>query len=746
MNLSYTITRTDDREAQRIYYSWLAPTSWVSRVGTPFGLTALGLGIYAYVTHNLGLAFSLFGCWLFLLVKVTLPQFLRVRFGSSKNLNCHFEVDIGDHGMIFSGSGDDRSLQWTDFRKYCETSHQFLLLSSIRSVFIIPKRILSDSQTAELRQILSCKLPQIIFRTGTHALRHVFSMTVLGIMGFVFFGGIIERAGQGLLQPLSFFHSPPQTVHLRYPPAVRASQLRGEGRIFLIPFGTAGVLITPALLQYYRDTYGLALELKPTLPVPEWTRDKPRNQLIAEELVEAMKSAYPELTRDPRNVMIGLTDEDLYITDLDWEFALNYRSPLGGVVISASRLSPVFYGDPPDPDLVSRRLRKLLTKNIGASFYHLSLNSNPASVLYDDVETMTTLDRMAETYNVVDVQAQHDPRDLGTYPCLIVRHYLSAGKQRPDAVSLGGCSSTHGQTDLEVLDLDLSDQLVLSRRTDFFVPGKLPLELSRVIRTNDARSRAYGVGGNHNLNIFPVGNRWPFTWIDLIFEDGGRLHYSRVNWGAAYWDAEYRVQSTISDFYSSSLRWKWPGWQLQRHDGRTYIFPDGDRIQRPEQAALIEVSDRDGNTLHLNRVRSGNLGSADANDGRWIHLQYDQQGRIIAGQDSQGWTMSYQYSRDGYLERVEDGDHRVMDYGHDAAQHLNSLSVNGVPVWKLAFDGAGRITELMVGKDECYRFSYQLDRSGAVTEITVTEPSQHVFRIAVDKGHYELLDFPSSIH
>ena len=106
---------------------------------------------------------------------------------------------------------------------------------------------------------------------------------------------------------------------------------------------------------------------------------------------------------------------------------------------------------------------------------------------------------------------------------LNVRHYLSSEKQHPDAVSLGGCSSTHGQTDLEALNLDLSDQLVLSRRTDFYMPGKLPLELSRVIRTNDARPRAYGVGGNHSLNIFPVGNRWPFTWIDLILEDGGRL-------------------------------------------------------------------------------------------------------------------------------------------------------------------------------------------------------------------------------
>src|SRR5215472_11854923 len=119
MDLRYTITSADDREAQRIYYSWLAPTSWISRLATPFGLTALGLGVYAYFTHNRALAFSLFGCGLFLLVKVTLPQFLRIRLGTSKNLNCQCQIDVGDYGITFGGSGDNRSLRWTEFRKYC---------------------------------------------------------------------------------------------------------------------------------------------------------------------------------------------------------------------------------------------------------------------------------------------------------------------------------------------------------------------------------------------------------------------------------------------------------------------------------------------------------------------------------------------------------------------------------------------------------------------------------------------------
>jgi hypothetical protein len=104
----------------------------------------------------------------------------------------------------------------------------------------------------------------------------------------------------------------------------------------------------------------------------------------------------------------------------------------------------------------------------------------------------------------------------------------------------------------------------MSRRTDFYLPGRLPLELSLVFRTQDSRSRAFGIGGNHSLNIWPVGNKWPFTWMDLILEDGGRYRYRRSDWGVSYWDAVYAVEPTITDFYSSYVTWNWPGWKLVR--------------------------------------------------------------------------------------------------------------------------------------------------------------------------------------
>ena len=67
------------------------------------------------------------------------------------------------------------------------------------------------------------------------------------------------------------------------------------------------------------------------------------------------------------------------------------------------------------------------------------------------------------------------------------------------------------------------------------------------------------------------------------------------------------VEPTISDFYSSYLSWNWPGWKLARQDGRTYFFPDGGAVQRPEQGALIAGQDASGNSLRLQRDSTGNL-------------------------------------------------------------------------------------------------------------------------------------------
>ena len=49
------------------------------------------------------------------------------------------------------------------------------------------------------------------------------------------------------------------------------------------------------------------------------------------------------------SILIGVTDEDIYIAELDWEFAFNFRETHQTAVISTARLNPVYYGRPAAP-------------------------------------------------------------------------------------------------------------------------------------------------------------------------------------------------------------------------------------------------------------------------------------------------------------------------------------------------------------------------------------------------------------
>jgi predicted Zn-dependent protease len=744
MKLIYTVTAEDRRQGQLIYDSALAPMRWWTAIAEPFTFVALGLGVYYYTTGSWILAISLFASFAYLFSKGFLLRSIgNLLTGRTKSEPHHYQLETGNSGIAFSATGGTPSggpapaqKQWSEFRAYCQTPDMFVL-SARRTFYVVPKRFLTAAEISEFQAVLGSRLSQMTVRTGPRALRHAVSIVLLGCIAFCFFGGIIEEALWRPFRPFLQRNSLRRSATVRLPQPASRDELHGRGQIYLVPFGDTTPLISASLLQYYRGKYGLMLDVLPSIPVPEWARDEARHQIVAEELIEAMRRAYPQQAATPDSILIGVTDEDIYIAELDWEFAFNFRETHQTAVISTARLNPVYYGRLAAPAVLETRLRKLLSKNIGISFYGLNLSSDPGSVLYNEIWNMETLDAMGEDYSVRDAKTRRDVAHEAGDPCFTVRHYYSPKKQRTSSAYLTGCSSTHGETDLEVLDIYLHYGLLLSRRTDFYLPAALPLELSRVIRTQDSLSRAFGIGGNHNLNIWPVGNKWPFTWMDLILEDGGRYHYRRSDWGVGYWDAVYAVEPTITDFYSSSVTWNWPGWKLVRQDGRTYFFPDGGGVQRPEQGALIGVQDAWGDTLRLQRESTGNLVNASFGNG-WIRFQYDSHYRMTEARDSAGQEVLYRYSSEGCLEEVADAEHHLTKYGHEGTRCPTSMAIDGRLVWTAQFDKADRVTKLELASGETYEFTYSLGRSGTITRVDIKDAGENVLRVIYDSSGYRL--------
>ena len=173
-----------------------------------------------------------------------------------------------------------------------------------------------------------------------------------------------------------------------------ASSLKGDGRIYFVPLGDFPSDKVQGLRLYYRQKYGLSIETLARLPLDASAVNSERQQLVAEEVVALMKRAHPELVADPRALMIGLTNDDMYIRRYDWLFTYSWRQESRYAVVSEARMTLARASE----GLSESRLRKMVTKNIGVLYFRLAQSDDPRSVLYKGVEGLRELDRMGEDF------------------------------------------------------------------------------------------------------------------------------------------------------------------------------------------------------------------------------------------------------------------------------------------------------------------------------------------------------------
>ena len=179
---------------------------------------------------------------------------------------------------------------------------------------------------------------------------------------------------------------------------VPKESLKGSGKLYLIPLGDFPADLAADLASFYRDKYKLEIETLPSVPISEVAVNRKRGQLIAEQVVAIMKHANPQITNDPEAIMIGLTTQDMYINQKDWRFAFSWRDEGRYAVVSSARMYLPLRRWKITKRLMVKRLRKMVTKNVGILYYHLAQNDNPRSVLYRNVGGIRDLDYMREDF------------------------------------------------------------------------------------------------------------------------------------------------------------------------------------------------------------------------------------------------------------------------------------------------------------------------------------------------------------
>jgi hypothetical protein len=274
---------------------------------------------------------------------------------------------------------------------------------------------------------------------------------------------------------------------------------------------------------------------------------------------------YPAIARDPSSILIGVTSQDMFIRSFGWSYAFNYRHDARFAMVSSARLRPLAFFDRLNPEWLRSRLRKMLTKNIVMLYFGLPMSSDETSLLSGGLSTGSDVDDM--TGSLFGASNRWHPfQETGDFGTTIydlrgkplLWRNSSSGEALPDPSSaVYSTYLTLGLFGLRVSDVQLG--------------GEFPLNFTRVYRNQDPATRPFGVGTNDSLDIFLVGQMG--SYVDLIREDGGRVHFNHtiprsVRLGDTYASGPY-----AGEFSNSLVVYSGGNWTLIRPDGWRFFFP-----------------------------------------------------------------------------------------------------------------------------------------------------------------------------
>jgi YD repeat-containing protein len=307
-----------------------------------------------------------------------------------------------------------------------------------------------------------------------------------------------------------------------------------------------------------------------------------------------------------------------------------------------------------------------------------------------------------------------------SYPCLMVSRMEPSGSLR---AAIQQCSpALNNDIDIEQFEVDLRSGMFVLRKTDLFVLDSMPLALTRAYRLWDTHSRAFGIGGNHPYDIFPYGDHFPYTYMELLLGDGATIHYSRISRGTSFSNflAEHNGVPPLI-FQKSRIGWNIDHWDMKFQDGTLFRFPEAYGIKRGVEGALVGMRSPQGDEIVFVRDAKRNLQSITSPHNHRIQFAYDDRDRVIEAADDRGNVVRYSYDRDGRLVEVQENGRVQWRYGYDASG-MTTVEDAGGPAILVQYS-RDRVASLTLEKNRAYHFDYLVTPRGHVDETMVTDPS-----------------------
>jgi Domain of unknown function (DUF6531) len=327
-----------------------------------------------------------------------------------------------------------------------------------------------------------------------------------------------------------------------------------------------------------------------------------------------------------------------------------------------------------------------------------------------------------------------NPTSDGSYLELLIRYAPVSSGHSPFEVSYTRKSpSLMHDSPVNQFEVDLSTGKFIVRQTDLFVAQAMPISLTRTYESFGSTVGSFGVETSQPYDVSPVGSRFPYTFIDLILEDGESVHFERISKGTGYTDAIYEHRATSShEFFGARIRWNGDGWDLSLPGGSTFVFPEAYFAKTLAQGAVTEIRSAAGQRIKVNRVHYGDIKNVISSSGHRIDFSYDDSGRIVEARDDLGNDLRYSYDADGRLEFASDQASILYQFAYDRGLMTRIMDGSGKEILGVAYNSGGRVSQIHLASGEKYSVTYDLDSSNRVIRALASDPggktSEFLFR------------------
>lgn len=462
-------------------------------------------------------------------------------------------------------------------------------------------------------------------------------------------------------------------------PSASLDQLAGNGRIYLIQVGAHYLPYSvDEMAVWLRTKYHLDVQVLAPVQLDRSAWVGSRRQYIAEILDDQLKREHPDLAADPNAYLIGFTDEDMFSAWHSWKFSDTQRDMKRVAVISAAHLSaPFFYrvgaNGGSSNELLQRRLRRFLLKDVAILYWRLPANEDASSLL----QRFLPPDVPAEDIFASDLDPAREKwgRAEGA-PCIFLQYSPKEGIKPFAGQLVRGCSDEDfPRTDEseEVFELSLEYGTLLDRHTDFYLPGNPPIQFERVTRPGWTGPMGFGISGTHSYDKY-LRSPDDMGTIQVIQPEGNWLTLKRVpRWLPLLSLVKYVDTDFSGNFYE--MRWHatpFENFSLTRYDGQVESYlPCDDKVLCYETA----FRDREAQELVFERDANRRLTRLTSSGNQWISLIYDSGNKITQISDSRGRKVNYGYDERGRLISVNYPSGETYFYTYDNEQRLLSFSV-----------------------------------------------------------------------